>query len=102
MKTITAVVPVRAGSTRLKNKKVAPFTGTNLLIHKIYLLQEVKEITRIVVSSDSDMMITMASSVRADIQKRTPEYCRNEEYLSSKCKKNGVSYFLTGTDMRRS
>ena len=30
-KDITAVIPVREGSTRLKNKNVAPFAGTNLL-----------------------------------------------------------------------
>ena len=28
-KDITAVIPVREGSTRLKNKNVAPFAGTN-------------------------------------------------------------------------
>ena len=33
-KDITAVIPVREGSTRLKNKNVAPFAGTNLLITK--------------------------------------------------------------------
>jgi len=53
-KDITAVIPVREGSTRLKNKNVAPFAGTNLLINKINQLKEVKEISRIVVSSDSD------------------------------------------------
>ena len=52
-KDITAVIPVREGSTRLKNKNVAPFAGTNLLINKINQLKEVKEISRIVVSSDS-------------------------------------------------
>ena len=31
-KDITAVIPVREGSTRLKNKNVAPFAGTNLLL----------------------------------------------------------------------
>lgn len=30
-----AVIPVRAGSARLKNKNVAPFAGTNLLLNKI-------------------------------------------------------------------
>ena len=59
-KDITAVIPVREGSTRLKNKNVAPFAGTNLLINKINQLKEVKEISRIVVSSDSDMMLAMA------------------------------------------
>ena len=48
-------IPVRAGSTRLKNKNVAPFAGTNLLINKINQLKLVSEITKIVVSSDSDL-----------------------------------------------
>ena len=75
MRTITAIIPVRAGSTRLKNKNVAPFAGTNLLVNKINQLKQVPEITRIVVSSDSDLMLEMASSVGADIHKRAPEYC---------------------------
>jgi CMP-N-acetylneuraminic acid synthetase len=75
MKTITAVIPVRAGSTRLKNKNVAPFAGTNLLINKIRQLQQVKEITKIVVSSDSDLMLAMAKEAGAETHKRAPEYC---------------------------
>ena len=75
MKTITAIIPVRAGSTRLKNKNIAPFAGTNLLINKIHQLQQVKEITHIVVSSDSDLMLEMAKKAGADIHKRAPEYC---------------------------
>lgn len=75
MNTITAIIPVRAGSTRLKNKNVAPFAGTTLLINKIHQLHEVKEITRIVVSSDSDLMLAMAKAAGADTQKRAPEYC---------------------------
>lgn len=75
MSTLTAIVPVRAGSTRLKNKNVAPFAGTNLLIHKIRQLQEVKEIDRIVVSSDSDAMLAMARGAGASTHKRAAEYC---------------------------
>ena len=73
--TITAVIPVRAGSTRLKNKNVAPFAGTNLLINKINQLKQVKEIDRIVVSSDSDMMLSMARAEGVTTHKRAPEYC---------------------------
>lgn len=75
MKTITAIIPVRAGSTRLKNKNVAPFAGSNLLVNKIHQLQQVKEITRIVVSSDSDLMLAMARAEGADTHKRAPEFC---------------------------
>ncbi|MGL4403997.1 MAG: cytidylyltransferase domain-containing protein [Fusobacteriaceae bacterium] len=72
---ITAIIPVRAGSRRLKNKNVAPFAGTNLLLYKIEQLKKVKEITNIVVSSDSDEMLEMAKSLGAKTHKRGIEYC---------------------------
>ncbi len=72
---LTAVIPVRAGSTRLKNKNIAPFAGTNLLLHKIEQLKKVKEIKRIVVSSDSDEMLAMAKSEGVLCHKRAKEYC---------------------------
>ena len=72
---ITAIIPVREGSRRLKNKNVAPFAGTNLLINKINQLKQVKEISNIVVSSDSDLMLSMAKSQGVDIHKRAIEFC---------------------------
>ena len=75
MRQITAIIPVRAGSTRLKNKNIAPFAGTNLLVNKINQLKQVKEITRIVVSSDSDVMLAMAKAAGAETHKRALEYC---------------------------
>lgn len=38
---ITAVIPVREGSRRLKNKSIVPFAGTNLLINKTNQLKQV-------------------------------------------------------------
>ncbi len=72
---ITAVIPVRAGSRRLKNKNIAPFAGTNLLLNKIEQLKKVEEVERIVVTSDSDVMLAMAQSAGAEIHKRAPEFC---------------------------
>jgi CMP-N-acetylneuraminic acid synthetase len=75
MKTITAIVPVRQGSRRLKNKNVAPFAGTNLLSFKLEQLKKVPRITRIVVSSDSDLMLEFGRRAGVDTHKRAPEYC---------------------------
>jgi N-acylneuraminate cytidylyltransferase len=75
MGSITAVIPVRAGSRRLKNKNVAPFAGTNLLLNKIEQLKRVKEIDNIVVSSDSDMMLAMAKEAGIFTHKRSHEFC---------------------------
>jgi len=71
----TAVIPVREGSQRLRNKNIAPFGETNLLIHKIRQLKQVSSIDRIVVTSDSDAMLEMASAEGAATHKRAPEYC---------------------------
>lgn len=75
MEKITAIIPVRAGSRRLKNKNVAPFAGTNLLLNKIEQLKKVKEITNIVVSSDSELMLVMAQEAGVNTHQRAPEYC---------------------------
>ena len=72
---ITAVIAVRAGSTRVKNKNIRPFAGTNLLVHKIRQLQKVDEIDDIVVTSDSDAMLEMGRENGTLIFKRGPEYC---------------------------
>ena len=37
MKKITAIIPVRKGSVRVKNKNLKPFAGTNLLSLLLHL-----------------------------------------------------------------
>lgn len=41
---ITAVIPVKGDSSRLKNKNILPFAESNLLIHKIRQLKQVEEL----------------------------------------------------------
>lgn len=72
---ITAIIPVREGSRRLKNKNIAPFAGTNLLINKINQLKQVKEINNIVVSSDSELMLAMGEAQGVMTHKRAVEFC---------------------------
>lgn len=72
---ITAIIPVRAGSRRMKNKNIAQFNGTTLLEHKIEVLKKVPEIAKIVVSSDSDYMLELAAEHSVEIHKRPLEYC---------------------------
>ncbi len=75
IESITAVIPVRAGSRRLKNKNVSPFGGTNLLLYKIDQLKKVPEVSSIVVTSDSDEMLKMAEKAGVLTHKRAPEFC---------------------------
>jgi N-acylneuraminate cytidylyltransferase len=73
--TFTVIIPVRAGSRRIKNKNISPFGDDNLLTYKIKQLKEVELINTIVVSSDSDEMLRMASELGVETHKRAVEYC---------------------------
>ena len=57
---ITAVIPVRKGSIRVKNKNIKPFGNSSLLELKIDLLKQVVGIENIIVNSDSQEMLDIA------------------------------------------
>lgn len=73
-KTITAVVPVKANSSRLPGKNTLPFGRSNLLTHKIGQLKQVDGITDIIVSSDSDEMLKLGEEAGAAVIKRPEKY----------------------------
>lgn len=72
---ITAVIPVRAGSTRVKDKNIKKFSNTSLLENKIQQLKEIEEIDQIIVSSDSDEMLSVAEKLGVLAVRRPPEFC---------------------------
>mgnify|MGYP003636194838 FL=1 len=55
-KNICALIAVRAGSKRVKNKNIRPFANKSLLEIKINTIKQVKGIQQIFVSSDDDKM----------------------------------------------
>ena len=64
---ITAVVPSRKGSQRVKNKNFKPFAGKNLLELKLEILKNISLIDDIVVNTDSQTAISIAKrSFNAD------------------------------------
>lgn len=71
----TAIIPVRKGSRRLKDKNISAFGGKNLLTYKIDQLKEVPEISAVVVTSDCENMLNMANERGVLIHKRAAEYC---------------------------
>ena len=74
---VIAMVPVRAGSTRIPNKNTRLFGGTSLLQLKLKLLKKVVGITQIVVSTDCEISADMALKEGAEVQ------WRNEYYAGS-------------------
>ena len=78
MRKITAVIPVRKGSVRVKNKNLKPFADTNLLELKINQLKQVKLIDEIIVSSDCKKMLAIATDLGVKIHTRDEFYASSE------------------------
>lgn len=75
---MTAVVAVRAGSQRIKNKNIKPFSNTNLLELKLQLLIKVRNIDEIIVNSDCDDMLRIAEKYNVKAQKRESYFASSE------------------------
>ena len=83
-KIIKAVIPIRAGSQRVKNKNLREFNKKNLLIYKIEKLKKVKGLDDIIVNTDSDEAIEIAKKYKVSFWKRDGYYasadCLNSDF----------------------
>ena len=62
---LKALIPVRAGSERVKNKNVRAFADSNLLELKINQLMRIKTIDEVCVNSECDRMLSFAEGFSA-------------------------------------
>lgn len=95
---ITAVIPIRTGSQRVKDKNLRPFADTNLMELKIKTLLQVPELTSIVVNTNSDLAIDIVN----EKYKGVKAHRREEYFASSQC--SGSEFFrhlgeVTDTDI---
>lgn len=86
---ITAVIPIRKGSQRVKDKNLRPFAGTTLLDNKIQMLLKTPEIDEIVVNTNSEAAIELVKLEYAGTKVRAQR--REEYYASSAC--SGSEFF---------
>ena len=97
---ITAVIPIRSGSQRVKDKNLRAFADTNLMELKIINLLQVPELTSIVVNTNSELAIEIVNkSYRGG---GVTTHRREEYYASSQC--SGSEFFrhlgeVTDTDL---
>lgn len=97
---ITAVIPIRCGSQRVKNKNLRPFADTTLMELKIKNLLQVPEIDEIIVNTDSDEAIRIVETKYAGTKVKA--WRREAYYASSEC--SGSEFFqhlgkVTETDI---
>lgn len=96
---ITAVIPIRSGSQRVKDKNLRAFADTNLMELKIKNLLQVPELTSIVVNANSELAIEI---VNKSYREGVTTHRREEYYASSQC--SGSEFFrhlgeVTDTDL---
>lgn len=90
-KVIKALIPVRAGSQRVKNKNIKPFAGSSLLEIKIKQMLSIKELDGVIVNSDSDEMLDLAKSLGAEVIKRDAYYASSTVPINEVYKNIGES-----------
>ena len=77
-KKLTSIIGVRKGSQRVKNKNIRKFNSTNLLEIKIKQLKKIRDIDEIIVSSDSDKMLSIAKRLGVTSHKREAYYASSK------------------------
>lgn len=79
---IKAMIAVRSGSQRVKNKNIRPFAKSNLLTIKIEQLKRIKLIDGIVVNSNDEQMLSIAADMGCETVKRDEYYASNSVSMS--------------------
>lgn len=70
---ITAVIPIRKGSQRVKDKNLRPFGDTSLMELKLSSLLKVPELDAIVVNTNSDEAIEITKRYMGGVKFRFTE-----------------------------
>lgn len=79
---IKALVAVRSGSQRVKNKNIKPFADSNLLTIKLEQLKRIPNLDGIIVNSNDDEMLATARALGCETVKRDEYYASNEVSMS--------------------
>jgi CMP-N-acetylneuraminic acid synthetase len=83
MKKLAVIIPMRAGSQRVKNKNFKPFVDKSLFEYKIDQIMKLP-VDEIIVNTDSDYAIDIAKERGINYYKREPYFasseCSNSEY----------------------
>lgn len=72
-KKILAIIPARGGSKRIPKKNIVDLNGKPLLAHTVELAKQLPELDSIVVSSENDEILSIASEYGAETLRRPAE-----------------------------
>jgi CMP-N,N'-diacetyllegionaminic acid synthase len=86
-----AVVVARGGSRRLPGKALLPFGDSTLIGHKVDTLRRCEHVERVIVGSDSEVILTEAFAHGAETMRRDPYFCDE-----TKCSANEMIRDIAG------
>lgn len=79
---ILAIIPARGGSAGIPRKNIRPFSGKPLIVHTIEAAKNSPSVERIVVSTDSEEIASVALDYGAEVPfLRPPELATNESSI---------------------
>ena len=76
--TIAALIGVRGGSKRVKNKNSRNFANSNLLDIKVKHMLNITLLDKVIVNSEDDELLSIAHESGAETIKRDPEFASDE------------------------
>ena len=74
---VVALIPARAGSTRLRGKNVYPIRGVPLIAYTLQAALATESVGRVAVSTDDPKVMEVGLSWGAQIIERPAEFCRD-------------------------
>jgi N-acylneuraminate cytidylyltransferase len=75
---IIAVIPARGGSKTVPGKNIKPLAGKPLILWSIESAKSVTEIDRVIVSTDDDLIRSVARDHGAEVYRRPPDLATDE------------------------
>jgi len=94
-KKMVALVAAKGSSERVPRKNIRPFHDTNFLELKLNQLKAVKNLNKIIVSSEDEKVLNIARTMDVDIHVRNPKYSTRDismskvySYLASEMKED--------------
>lgn len=79
---VKALVAVRSGSVRVKDKNLRPFAGSSLLEIKLKQLARIPDLDGVVVNSDDERMLEIAGAAGCEAVRRDPFYASGRAPMS--------------------
>jgi len=92
-KTILAIIPARGGSKRLPGKNALPLAGIPMINWSIEAAKNVPSITRVVVSTDCELIANIAETAGAEIPFLRPASLSSDTSRSEEVVRHALEHF---------